>query len=252
MTSWLSGETFQRRDKAAVSYPESSLLGQGSGPAQWPNTSRTVEAIFVELCHKHPAGKMVLGNRVNRWAAILGDYRYNKPMSPMERVTLHQTRDSMTTEREESGPFHAAVRSTSLLPAPSTSSSFQRTERGRLHSVVEQPLVSHCHLYHHLVCLPPPSLFLQSPKTCTALLSPASGPKVSRTTVWRKRKSLGIVREHKPYDGYNCSKCGKPRTCEFGHSMYGTVRFCAATSGSQTVEEWLALMRSQRGVSQGQ
>ncbi|KAM9559270.1 uncharacterized protein ACWYII_012731 [Salvelinus alpinus] len=89
------------RDKAAVSYPErfrdrvlqgrfnnskSStvkgeesmkryLLGQGSGPAQWPNTSRIVEAIFVRLCHKHPAGKMVLGNRVNRWAAILGDYR---------------------------------------------------------------------------------------------------------------------------------------------------------------------------------
>ncbi|XP_055750777.1 uncharacterized protein LOC129831422 [Salvelinus fontinalis] len=202
------------RDKAAVSYPERfrdrvlqgrfknsknstvkgeesmkrSLLGQGSGPAQWPNTSRTVEAIFVELCHKHPAGKTVLGNRVNRWAAILGDYRrirtmvlgspnlnthtrlqlfevnkltltqwYNKRISFMERVALHQSRDSMTAEREESGPFHAAVWSTSLLPAPSTSSC-QRTERGRLHSVAEQPLVSHCHLYRHPVCLPPPSL----------------------------------------------------------------------------------------------
>ncbi|XP_029545709.1 uncharacterized protein LOC115147586 [Salmo trutta] len=94
------------RDKAAVSYPERfrdrvlqghfknsktstvkgeesmkrSLLGQGSGPAQWPNTSRTVEAIFVELCHKHPAGKTVLGNRVNRWGAILGDYRRIRTM----------------------------------------------------------------------------------------------------------------------------------------------------------------------------
>lgn len=48
--------------------------------AQWPNTSRTVEAIFVELCHKHPAGKTVLGNRVNRWGAILGDYRRIRTM----------------------------------------------------------------------------------------------------------------------------------------------------------------------------
>ncbi|XP_045548016.1 uncharacterized protein [Salmo salar] len=191
------------RDKAAVSYPERfrdrvlqgrfknsknstvkgeesmkrSLLGQGSGPAQWPNTSRTVEAIFVELCHKHPAGKTVLGNRVNRWGAILGDYRrirtmvlgspnlnthtrlqlfevnkltltqwYNKRISSMERVALHQTQDSMTAEREESGPFHAAVRSTSPLPGPSTSSTYQlpedrtgqATQRGR--AATSQPL----------------------------------------------------------------------------------------------------------------
>lgn len=34
----------------------------------------------MELCHKHPAGKTVLGNRVNRWGAILGDYRRIRTM----------------------------------------------------------------------------------------------------------------------------------------------------------------------------
>lgn len=174
----------------------------------------------------------------------------------MERVALHQTQDSMTAEREESGPFHAAVRSTSPLPGPSTSSTYQlpedrtgqATQRGR--AATSQPLPP----------LPPPSLptapvSQELPSTSTPLPNPPAGPKVSRTTEWRRRKKLesGItVRAHKPYEGYKCSKCGKPKTSEFGHSMYGTVRFCAATSGGQTVEEWLALMRAQHGASKGQ
>lgn len=179
----------------------------------------------------------------------------------MERVALHQTQDSMTAEREESGPFHAAVRSTSPLPGPSTSSTYQlpedrtgqATQRGR--AATSQPLPP----------LPPPSLPTTSlpttpvsqelPSTSTPLPPPPAGPKVSRTTEWRRKKKLesGItVRAHKPYEGYKCSKCGKPKTSEFGHSMYGTVRFCAATSGGQTVEEWLALMRAQHGASKGQ
>ncbi|XP_064856842.1 uncharacterized protein LOC135559887 [Oncorhynchus nerka] len=119
--------------------------------------------------------------------------------------------------------------------------------------------------YQHVVLLatslpPPPSLSSTSlpitpvsqdlPSTSTPLPPPAGGPKVSRTTEWRRRKKLesGIkVRVHKPYEGYKCSKCGKPKTSEFGHSMYGSVRFCAATSGGQTVE-WLALMRTQHGA----
>ncbi|XP_071245917.1 uncharacterized protein [Salvelinus alpinus] len=288
------------RDKAAVSYPERfrdrvlqgsfnnsksstvtgeesmkrSLPGQGSGPAQWPNTSRTVEAIFVELCHKHPAGKTVLGNRVNRWAAILGDYRrirtmvlgspnlnthtrlqlfqvnkltltqwYNKWISSMERVALHQNRDSMTAEREESGPFHAAVWSTSPLPAPSTSSTYQlpedrtgqATQRGRADTCQPLPPLPQPSLPTTSLSITPVSQDL--PSTSTPLPPPpAGGPKVSRTTEWRRRTRLesGIkVRAHKPYEGYKCSKCGKPKTSEFGHSMYGSVRFCAATSGGQ-------------------
>ncbi|XP_042567382.1 uncharacterized protein si:ch73-112l6.1 [Cyprinus carpio] len=50
------------------------FLGKG-GPAQWPSTSRVVEAICLALCRIYPAGQTIAGVRVNRWAAILRDYR---------------------------------------------------------------------------------------------------------------------------------------------------------------------------------
>lgn len=52
----------------------SSLLGQGTGPAQWPNASRLVEAICLELCAIHPRGQKIAGVKVNRWTVILHDY----------------------------------------------------------------------------------------------------------------------------------------------------------------------------------
>ncbi|KAG9278284.1 hypothetical protein AMEX_G6128 [Astyanax mexicanus] len=50
------------------------LLGQGTGPAQWPNASRLVEAICLELCFVHPRGRKLMGFRMNRWAVVLYDY----------------------------------------------------------------------------------------------------------------------------------------------------------------------------------
>ncbi|XP_052472153.1 uncharacterized protein LOC128028874 [Carassius gibelio] len=50
------------------------FLGEG-GPAQWPSTSRVVEAICLALCRIYPAGQTIAGVRINRWAAILRDYR---------------------------------------------------------------------------------------------------------------------------------------------------------------------------------
>ncbi|XP_051954038.1 uncharacterized protein LOC127623665 [Xyrauchen texanus] len=80
-------------DKQGVSYPsrhkdrllqgrfngkeslKRCVLGQGSGPAQWPNISRIVEAVCLELCSIHPARKVKWGVSMNRWAAILHDYQ---------------------------------------------------------------------------------------------------------------------------------------------------------------------------------
>lgn len=53
----------------------SCFLGEGSGPAQWPNASRLVEAVCLALCRIYPAGQTVSGVKVNRWAVILRDYR---------------------------------------------------------------------------------------------------------------------------------------------------------------------------------
>ncbi|KAK1156709.1 hypothetical protein AOXY_G25730 [Acipenser oxyrinchus oxyrinchus] len=69
------------------------LLGQGSGPAQWPQTSRLVEAICIQLCRLHPSPTKSKGVRTSRWAAILGDYSKVRELvlgSPrlMEKTTL--------------------------------------------------------------------------------------------------------------------------------------------------------------------
>ncbi|KAL6473034.1 hypothetical protein MHYP_G00192220 [Metynnis hypsauchen] len=50
------------------------LLGQGTGPAQWPHTSRLVEAICLQLCDMYPRGQKISGFQLNRWGVVLRDY----------------------------------------------------------------------------------------------------------------------------------------------------------------------------------
>ncbi|KAK7880491.1 hypothetical protein WMY93_032873 [Mugilogobius chulae] len=40
-----------------------------------------------------------------------------------------------------------------------------------------------------------------------------------------------------------CSKCGQPKTKEFGHSRYQKAFFCARSSGGVTIEQWLSEQR---------
>ncbi|XP_059389973.1 uncharacterized protein LOC132123402 [Carassius carassius] len=75
----LQGRFKATHSKTSTCHGKESLkrcvLGQGSGPAQWPNISRIVEAVCLELCSIHPAGKVKWGVSMNRWAAILHDYQ---------------------------------------------------------------------------------------------------------------------------------------------------------------------------------
>ncbi|XP_038126439.1 uncharacterized protein LOC119773525 [Cyprinodon tularosa] len=50
------------------------ILGVNSGPANWPDTSRLVEAICSQLCRLHPAATRIRGNMRSRWSLIHGDY----------------------------------------------------------------------------------------------------------------------------------------------------------------------------------
>ncbi|XP_024135975.1 uncharacterized protein LOC112151342 isoform X2 [Oryzias melastigma] len=53
----------------------------------------------------------------------------------------------------------------------------------------------------------------------------------------RKRKYIRAV-------NYNtCSKCGQPKTKEYGHSRYRNATFCLKASNGQSLEEWLAEQR---------
>ncbi|KAJ7983775.1 hypothetical protein DPEC_G00371510 [Dallia pectoralis] len=269
-------------DKLAVIYPRRF---PGSGRALWPNTSRTVEALFLELCQKHPAGKTVHGVRVNRWAAMLSDYRtirtmvlgsphlreqtrlqlfevnqltltqwYNSRVTSMEKVTHHPGTGSMNSAREGAGPFdpaddHAAP---ATAPEPSTGTyqmpddqGGQPVQRGR-GATYRPPLPLQQPTTSHLVAT-------DMAATTTALPPPVGGPTVSRATLWRARKRLEsgkAVRVHKPYI---CTKCSQPKTRQYGHSSFKGISFCATTSGGQTLASWRDLMRSQHGGgTQGQ
>ncbi|XP_069000216.1 uncharacterized protein [Embiotoca jacksoni] len=49
-------------------------LGLNSGPANWPNASRLVEAVCSQLCRLHPASTWSGGITRSRWSLVLQDY----------------------------------------------------------------------------------------------------------------------------------------------------------------------------------
>lgn len=69
------------------------LIGHPGGPAQWPSTSRLVEAICVKLCAIHKSTTRKAGVSTPRWSNILNDYHHIRDLvlnSPrlMEETTI--------------------------------------------------------------------------------------------------------------------------------------------------------------------
>src|SRR4029434_5432538 len=71
---------------------DSAILCQGAGSPQSPKASRLVEAILLELCRTHHEGTTIAGVRVNRWGAVMQDYkliRDNVLNSPVLMASTH-------------------------------------------------------------------------------------------------------------------------------------------------------------------
>ena len=52
------------------------VLGKGAGAAQWPDVSRLVEAVLLELSIVHCSeSRTIAGVRVQRWGAVMRDYK---------------------------------------------------------------------------------------------------------------------------------------------------------------------------------
>ncbi len=52
------------------------LIEHPGGPAQWPNTSRLVEAICIQLCALNKSPTKKAGVCTPRWSKILSDYHH--------------------------------------------------------------------------------------------------------------------------------------------------------------------------------
>lgn len=82
--------------------------------------------------------------------------------------------------------------------------------------------------------------------------APVSAAPVSRYTQRNRRRRAqeteSGVQKRKYVRGVTfnmCSKCGQPKTKEFGHSRYGNATFCLAASNGKSLDDWLAEQRQQ-------
>ncbi|XP_057184137.1 uncharacterized protein LOC130550641 [Triplophysa rosa] len=90
------------------------------------------------------------------------------------------------------------------------------------------------------------------PAPPASVSTPASAAPMSRYTQRnRRRRSLekeSGVHKRKYVRGVTfnmCSKCGQPKTKEFGHSQYGNATFCLRSSNGKSLDDWLAEQRQQ-------
>lgn len=140
----------------------------------------------------------------------------------------------------------AATRECPIAPAPTASG-------------VVQPISAPGSLLGTLVLNPDMTLSMVFPSSgaSTSSAGPAppasaSAAPVSRYTQRNRRrraleKESGVPkRKYVRGVTFNmCSKCGQPKTKEFGHSRYGNATFCLRTSNGKSLDDWLAEQRQQ-------
>ncbi|KAG5831843.1 hypothetical protein ANANG_G00283770 [Anguilla anguilla] len=249
------------------------LLGQASGPANWPSASRLVEAICSQLCRLHPTGYTSSGVRRTRWAAVLTDYTHIRELvldNPrlmaqttlqlfeLNQRTLSQWFSRRQKERERTVLEQAVVAPSTPAVASQPSPPPWQLLRGEEASG-HPPFVfvtpqdqSRQATQHRRIAHAPILPSSGVPAQLDTAAPTAAPPPVSRTTAWRRRKEAeragagGAIpsKRRNPVE-YICARCKQPKRRQFGHSPFGKVSFCATAAG-KSVEEWLAEMKDVR------
>ncbi|XP_051816067.1 uncharacterized protein LOC110962357 isoform X2 [Acanthochromis polyacanthus] len=107
-----------------------------------------------------------------------------------------------------------------------------------------------------VVILPPAPVLAPTPVFPAAPVAPAptASVSVSRFTRRNRRRraeeeaSGAHRRKYVRKVAFNkCTKCGQPKTKEFGHSRFGSATFCPSFSGGKSLEEWLAEQKQKPG-----
>lgn len=116
---------------------------------------------------------------------------------------------------------------------------------------VVQPISAPGSLLGTLVLNPDMTVSMVIPSSA-APPAPASDAPVSRYTQRNRRRRAqeeeSGVHKRKYVRGVTfnmCSKCGQPKTKEFGHSRYGNATFCSRASDGKSLDDWLAEQRQQ-------
>ncbi|KAM4595825.1 uncharacterized protein V3H82_003224 [Fundulus diaphanus] len=281
------------------------LIGHPGGPAQWPSTSRLVEALCIKLCSLHKSPTKKDGVRLPRWTKVLTDYHHICDLvldchplmeaTSLQLFVLNQRTLTQWFNRREStqeisvltqglaAEDHIVVASSQLPPpwekldeAPSPSGlqnefalppnragQAPKLQPGRrpASATVVQPVTAAAP-----IPIPAQLLLLNPGSTVTAAghrraapplaphLTPATQvapaptapASVSRFTERNRRRRAeeeatgSQKRKYVREVAFNkCSKCGQPKTKEFGHSRFGSATFCPSASGGKSLEQWL-------------
>ncbi|XP_041854816.1 uncharacterized protein LOC121648640 [Melanotaenia boesemani] len=231
------------------------LLGQTSGPANWPDASRLVEAICSQLCRLHPGATRTGGTLKTRWSLILADYvairevvlasprlmaQTNIQLFELNQRTLSQ----WFTGRQRKWGRAVLEQGSGVVPAPAIASEPLPAATG-LSSVQ----VGQGQPFHFDIPEEEPG-----PSSRDNRAAPPPLP-VPRTTAYRKRKAAAAAAAgEEPPPGarprqqplqYTCRKCGQPKRLDTGHTRIAGVAYCAAVGG-KTVDEWREEMRKKK------
>ncbi|KAM3599333.1 uncharacterized protein V6R79_003950 [Siganus canaliculatus] len=230
------------------------------GRAVPPDTSRLMEAIFLELQRIHKEGRTIAGVRLTRWGAVLWDYELIRDnvlnsrdlmaAAPFQLFEVnqrslqqwHQRRNMAMMLQPTAAPSTCTAAPSTSTAAPSTSTAAPSTAAPSASTAPPPPP-------------PPPPAQRRWPTTIAPAPPglpppPPAPPRVPRTTQYRKRKAAqaAAARQGPPPEVrprlYVCSKCGQPKRIETGHTRIRGVSYCA-TAGGRSVEEWSRKMRRQ-------
>ncbi|XP_051800731.1 uncharacterized protein LOC110946441 [Acanthochromis polyacanthus] len=252
------------------------MVGTGSGPAIWPDTSRLVEAIFIQLCVLHPSSRRTMGCLQSRWTLVLRDYntirivvcthpalktRTTLQLFEVNQRTLSQWHKRWTATQERT----VLTTAIPLMVAPAQAEETllpERTEEETppapaapiytlLPSVTEEeePIAGPSWAFPATTPTPPaPST--SAPSTSLASFTPKS-------TAWHRQRLQEMqaeaaqrgetVRVRRP-SIISCGHCGQRKIKETGHRVLRKesgerVTFCPVAAKGQSPEEWLSCLK---------
>ncbi|KAG1959629.1 hypothetical protein F2P79_005883 [Pimephales promelas] len=236
------------------------LIGHPGGPAQWPSTSRLVEAMCIKLCALHKSPTKKDGVRLPRWTKVLADYHHIRDLvlncqTLMEATSLQLFMLNQRTltqcsqlpalrEKLDEAPSTSGARNEFVLP-PNRAGQAPKLRPGR------RPASATILVQVAL------QLLLSLRQDLREAPAPTAPVPVSRFTQRNRRRraeeeaSGAHKRKYVREVSFNkCSKCGMPKTKEFGHSRFGSATFCPSVSGDKSLEEWLVEQRQQKKPGQ--
>ncbi|KAK3095078.1 hypothetical protein FSP39_010032 [Pinctada imbricata] len=258
--------------KAGVDSTKRCFLGGNTGPAQWPDCNRIVEAVVIMLCSVFPSPVREGGMVTMRWTLVTRAYKNIREKviqcpGVMQKTTLQLVAINNTTltqwfNRREKKLEKEVLSQGVTLEQPSLETSESLMEPVVMPKIQAIPAEVERHLYilpqntagmgrKPRARMPRPIL----PETitrpvsapipipvqmATPFISPPA-PKLSRTAEWyRKRKEKDTGKTVRTYTRSDtpktCGKCGQPRTAETGHKQYKGNWHCS-TKDSISYEE---------------